>query len=252
MAETSSEVFVNCRYVAKIEICSSNIVSLNTALNYHSCLHSMINPTLGMITQCSYEIMVPEVVQTTIVDRYVFVTLHEIMPTRVECGKNHSVISTLTFYVDSACNVVNQHMRILGTRSHDVNLHRNKSNYVQRYDYTKFASLNVSLINRLEPDLKNTIIISQDTLKVMIPSITVTLIVFLLICIIIILYLKLCKPKLPKVTKKDDSEKSVKNLEKEAAKWIAAYIREHPRVGDNPYRNRRSRRNITPVISFDD
>ena len=212
----------------------------------------MINPTLGMLTPCSYELVIPEVVQTTIVDRYVFVTLHESMPTCVECGKNHSVISTLTFYVDSACNVVNQHMRILGTRSHDVNLHRNKSNYVQRYDYTKFASLNVSLINRLEPDLKNTIIISQDTLKVMIPSITVTLIVFLLICIIIILYLKFCKPKLPKVTKKEDPESSVQNPDREAAKWIAAYIRDHPRIEDNPYINRRSKRNITPVNTFDD
>ena len=81
---------------------------------------------------------------------------------------------------------------------------------------------------------------------------------FFLICIIIVcavIYFKFCKQRKPKKLKKIDSEIESSNSDKDAAKWITNYLRSNPRMSLNPYLNPHatvSRRNINPVVEFDD
>ena len=70
-----------------------------------------------------------------------------------------------------------------------------------------------------------------------------------------VIYFKFCKQRKPKKIKKIDSEIESSNSDKDAAKWIANYIRNNPRMSMNPYLNPHatvSRRNINPVVEFDD
>ena len=209
---------------------------------------------LDTFNTCAYEVVKSDVVEKQIVNDLMFVTLPERMNTRIECGKNHSVIQELTFSVDVECSIINDNMTIMGTRSHEVAINRNHMNIVRMYDHLKFATVNLSLIKGLDSEVKDNMIISQDTMNIVLPSIPV----FLIICIIltiIIIYFKFCKPKLPKLDKKVESEVESPNSDRDAAKWIADYIRNNPRMSMNPYlklHSNISRRNITPVIQFDD
>ena len=210
--------------------------------------------TLDMFNACEYEIVKTDVVQRQIVKDLMFITLPGNMNTRIECGKNHSVIHDLTFSVDVECNIINDNMTIFGTQSHEVAINRNHTNFVRMYNHLKFATVNLSLVKSLDSADQDNMIISQDTMKIVLPTIPV----FLLICIIltiIVIYFKFCKPKLPTLNKKVESEVESPNSDRDAAKWIADYIRNNPRMSMNPYlkpHSNISRRNITPVIQFDD
>ena len=97
-------------------------------------------------------------------------------------------------------------------------------------------------------------IISQDTLKIVLPAIPVFFLIFIII-VCAVIYLKFCKQRKPKLTKKVEVEIESSNSEKEAAKWIVNYIKNNPRMSMNPYLNPHanvSRRNINPAIQFDD
>ena len=131
--------------------------------------------------------------------------------------KKHSVINALTFSVNTECSIINANITILGTRSHEVAINRNHTGLVQRYDHLKFATVNLTLVKGLDIGENDNMIISQDTLKIVIPSIPIILIVCLIIAILIILYFKFCKPKLPKVDKKEESRVETPNPDREAA-----------------------------------
>ena len=159
-----------------------------------------------------------------------------------------------TFSVDVACNIINENMTIYGAQSHEVVVPRNYTRIVRKYSDLKFATMNLSFIKSIDNTDTDNMIISQDTLKIVLPTIPV----FFLICIIIVIaviYFKFCKQRKPKKIKKIESEIESSNSEKEAAKWIVNYIKNNPRMSMNPYLNPQatvSRHNINPVVEFDD
>ena len=253
IAETDSTTFDMCKRVAKIEICQSNIFVLNKGLNYHSCLYTMMK-TPDIINACKFEVVKTDIVQSQIVKDLMFITLPRITNTRIECGKEHSIVHDQTFSVDVACNVINDNMTIYGAQSHEVVIIRNHTTLVRKYDQLKFAKVNLSFVKSLDNADQDNMIISQDTWKIVLPTIPV----FLCICIIliiIVIYFRFCKSRVPKLNKKVESEIESPNSDKDAAKWIADYIKNNPRMSMNPYlkpHSNISRRNITPVIQFED
>ena len=131
---------------------------------------------------------------------------------------DHSVIKTLTFSVNIECNIINANITILGNRSHEVAFNRNHTGLVQRYDHLKFATVNLTLVKGLDIGVNDNMIISQDTMNIVIPSIPILLIICIILAILIIIYFKFCEPKLPKLNKKEDSEVESPNSDRDAAR----------------------------------
>ena len=78
---------------------------------------------------------------------------------------------------------------------------RNYTVLVRKYNNLKFAAMNLSFIKSIDNTDTDNMIISQDTMKVVLSTIPV----FFLICIIIVIvviYFKFCKQKVPKPKKK--------------------------------------------------
>ena len=207
-----------------------------------------------MLNACEYEIVKPDIAQRQIVKNRMFITLPRITNMRIECGSKHSVINDQTFSVDVACNIINDNITIYGAQSHEVVIARNYTMLVRKYNHLEFEKMNLSFVKSIDNIDPDNMIISQDTMKFVLPTIPV----FFLICIIIIIiviYFKFCKSKVPKLIKKVESEIESRNSDKEAAKWIVDYIKNNPRMSMNPYLNPHanvSRRNINPAIQFDD
>ena len=131
---------------------------------------------------------------------------------------------------------------------------RNYTRIVRKYSDLKFATMNLSFIKSIDNTDTDNMIISQDTLKIILPTIPVLFFIFIVVLAAVI-YFKFCKQRKPKKVKKMDSEIESSNSDKDAAKWIANYIRNNPRMSMNPYLNPHatvSRRNINPVVEFDD
>ena len=154
---------------------------------------------LNTFNTCTYEVVKSNVVETQIMNDLMFVTLPERMNTRIECGKNHSVIKELTFSVNVECSIINANMTILGTRSHEIAITRNHTNIVRIYDHLKFATVNLSLVKGLDNEVNDNMIISQDTMNIVIPSIPIFFMICIILIIMIMIYFKFCKPKLPKL-----------------------------------------------------
>ena len=173
---------------------------------------------LDTFNTCTYEVVKSNVVETQIMNDLMFVTLPERMNTRIECGKNHSVIKELTFSVNIECSIINANITILGTRSHEVAINRNHTSLVRIYDHLKFATVNLTLVKGLDIGVNDNMIISQDTMNIAIPSIPILLIICIILTIMIIIYFKFCKPKLPKLDKKVESEVESPNSDRDAAK----------------------------------
>ena len=93
------------------------------------------------------------------------------------------MVNDQTFNVDVACNIINDNMTIYGAQSHEVVIARNYTMLVRKYNHLKFATMNllfVKSIDNIDPD---NMIISQDTMKFVLPTVRV----LFLICIIIII-----------------------------------------------------------------
>ena len=90
------------------------------------------------------------------------------------------MIKELTFSVNVECSIINDNMTILGTRSHEVAINRNHTNIVRMYDHLKFAIVNLSFVKSIDNADQDNMIISQDTMKFVLPTIPV----IFLICII--------------------------------------------------------------------
>ena len=210
--------------------------------------------TRVMLNAYEYEMVKPVIAQRQIVKDRMYITLPRITNTRIEYGSKHSVVNDQTFSVDVACNIINDNMTIYGAQSHEVVIARNYTMLVRKYNHLKFATVNLSFVKSIDNADQDNMIISQDTMKIVLPTIPV----FFLICIIltiIVIYFRFCKSKVPKPNKKVESEIESPNSDKEAAKWIVDYIKNNPRMSMNPYLNpysNLSRRNINPAIQFDD
>ena len=253
IAETDSTSFEMCKRVAKIEICQSNLFVLNKELNYHSCLYQQMK-TQDIFKGCVYEVVRPVETHKQIVKDRMYITLPRATNTRIDCGAKHNVVNEQTFSVDVSCNIVNENMTIFGSQSHEVVVNRNYTRLVRKYSDMNFAQMNLSFIKSIDNTDTENMIISQDTLKIILPTIPVLFLIFIVILAIVI-YCRFCKQRKPKKLKKMDSEIESSNSDKDAAKWIANYIRNNPRMSMNPYLNPHatvSRRNINPVVEFDD
>ena len=101
--------------------------------------------------------------------------------------KNHLVIKELTFSVNIECNIINANITILGNRSHEVAFNTNHTGLVQRYDHLKFATVNLTLVKGLDIGVNDNMIISQDTMNIVIPSIPILQNICIVLAIVIIL-----------------------------------------------------------------
>ena len=158
--------------------------------------------TQVIFNACEYEIVKPVFAQRQIVKDRMYITLQRISNTRIECEAKHSVVNEQTFSVDVACNIINENMTIYGAQSYEVVVPRNYTRIVRKYSDLKFATMNLSFIKSIDNTDTDNMIISQDTLKFVLPTIPV----FFLICIIIVIaviYFKFCKQRKPKKIKKN-------------------------------------------------
>ena len=133
-----------------------------------------------MFNACEYEIVKPDIAQGQIVKDRMFITLPRITNTQIECGPKHSVINDQTFSVDVACNIINENITIYGAQSHEVVITRNYTMLVRKYNHLKFAIVNLSFVKSIDNADQDNMIISQDTMKFVLPTIPV----IFLICII--------------------------------------------------------------------
>ena len=107
------------------------------------------------------------------------------------------MVNDQTFSVDVACNIINENMTIYGAQSHEVVVDRNYTRIVRKYSDLKFAKMNLSFIKSIDNTDTDNMIISQDTLKIILPTIPVLFFIFIMVLAAVI-YFRFCKQRKPK------------------------------------------------------
>ena len=126
-------------------------------------------------------------------DSRVYITRTHSSPARIECGEEHTVTHDRTFSINRNCDVSDKNFQLLGTNYYSMRIDTNREAYIHRYIGSSFNHTNRTVILRLDKEDVTTHFISQDTLKVVIPSVSVTGSVIIIIIIILCVYIKICK-----------------------------------------------------------
>lgn len=96
---------------------------------------------------------------------------------------------------------------------------------------SNFKQSNKTIIIQLDKEEKSDVIISQDTLNAVVPPVSITGGIILLLMIILCIYCKVYKPCMFK--KKPEKERKVyvsQSYVKEKSNWLDQYIKNHPRI----------------------
>ena len=233
LAETTHNSFAKCRVIANLKLCPSNLLPLRNALTYKSCLKSLSFTPLNMDSLCTYTSRMLTTPELLLVDLKLFVSRTEETPVRIECGKHQEVISDRTFYIEQNCDLVDTNIKVLGIRSFSMKLKTNRSSYIHRYISSVFNHTNQTVVVRLDKEEESELYISQDTINIVIPSVSVTGSVILVLIIFLCIYCKVCKPRIFKRKTEYRREVPVSpSCMKEKSDWLDHQMRSHPRVED--------------------
>ena len=193
IAETIHTSFAKCRKVSDLKICPSNLLPLKSSLTYESCLKNLYFAPLTMDSLCTYVEVELTDISVLLEDQKVFVTRTHNSPARIECGEERTVTRDRTFSVELNCQVSDSNMIILGTNSYSMKIDTEKETYIHRYIGSSFNHTNRTVILRLVKENETTHFISQDTLKVVIPSVSITGSAMFIFITILCVYIKICK-----------------------------------------------------------
>ena len=200
-SEANSHDFAQCQMISSTKLCPSNILPLFNSIEEDSCLlHLLLSPVI-LSPECKYIAIEPKFIETKVVKNYLFVLKPTDDMCRIECGTQSKMTRARTFTVAATCSIWGKSFRVVGRSEHSIKWKKIDHNIMNRYVASNFVSTNATKITRLEEEDDYFGIISQDTMRIVVPMTGIVTLIVIFCIIIVCGYLVTIRKKMGKIVK---------------------------------------------------
>ena len=124
-------------------------------------------------------------VQTVMIQNMLFVYKPNRDNVRVECGNDSEIINLQSFSLQPSCSLFGADYRIVGRKGIAITVNRSQRAWVRKYVPSRFNITKAQKYLEVLQDDANTDILSQDTIKIIVPT-TGIVCILVFICVGII------------------------------------------------------------------
>ena len=162
--------FDECQTISTIRLCKSNILPLYNSIEKDSCLLHLLFSPATLSTECKYTVLKVDNIQTVVIQNVLFVYKNNRDNVRIECENVSDIINLQSFSLQSSCSLFGADYRIVGRKGVAITVNRSQRAWVRKYVPSRFNITKDQIYLEMLQDDASTDILSQDTIKIIVPT----------------------------------------------------------------------------------